>query len=134
MSPGRDRCYRHVTLTGAGGAKRTTKVHRLVALAFHGAPPDPSYTASHLNGIGFDNRAENIVWESHKDNVARQDEHGTRVRGVMSRMAKLNEENVAEIRALASAGWTQWQMAERYGVDRSTISLIISGKRWCHLD
>lgn len=43
---------------------------------------------------------------------------------------KLTIEQAREIRALLSSGITQTELAKRYGVSRSTIGGIWSGKRW----
>lgn len=43
---------------------------------------------------------------------------------------KLTIEQVREIRTLLSSGITQTELARRYGVGRSTIGGIWSGKRW----
>ena len=37
-------------------------VHRLVALAFHGLPPDKSYTVDHIDRIKTNNNASNLRW------------------------------------------------------------------------
>lgn len=47
------------------------------------------------------------------------------------RWAKLADSDVAEIRRI-SAGMTHKHIAERYGVSRSAITQILSGKRWSH--
>lgn len=54
----------------------TRKVHRLVALAFHGLPSD-TQVVRHLNGNRLDNRAENLAWGSPSDNAADSIAHGT---------------------------------------------------------
>jgi hypothetical protein len=130
MSPGKDRCYRQVNLQDAAGRSYCAKVHRLVALAFHGAPPDPTFTASHLNGIGFDNRPENIVWESLKDNVARQAEHGTRPLREERHNFKLTDEQVrmARLRHRAN-GESKASIARSLGVCRTLISRVLNGHR-----
>ncbi len=44
-------------------------VHRLVCLAFHGEPP-PGSDCCHINHSSLDNRASNLRWGAHSDNVA----------------------------------------------------------------
>jgi hypothetical protein len=43
-------------------------------------------------------------------------------------MARLSEDDVAEIRSLQ--GWTQQAIAERYGVTQSYVSKILRNARW----
>lgn len=44
-------------------------VHRLVALAFHGEPPEGCTDCCHGNHDSLDNRAANLSWDSHRNNV-----------------------------------------------------------------
>lgn len=48
---------------------RGYSVHRLVCTAFHGPPPTPRSVVMHLNDIRWDNRASNLKWASHADNI-----------------------------------------------------------------
>jgi hypothetical protein len=43
-------------------------VHRLVAFAFHGTP-SAGQEVRHLNGCSTDNRASNLAWGTHTENV-----------------------------------------------------------------
>jgi hypothetical protein len=45
-------------------------VHRLVCLAFEGLPPPGMDDCAHQNHNSLDNRASNLNWSSHADNVA----------------------------------------------------------------
>ncbi len=51
-------------------------VHTLVATAFHGPRPERT-ECRHLNGDMLDNRAENLVWGSHSENMLDAVRHGT---------------------------------------------------------
>lgn len=56
------------------GATKSLKVHILVCVAFHGQRPhsingDSHVEVMHLNGNSLDNRAENLAWGRHLDNV-----------------------------------------------------------------
>lgn len=62
--------YPQVNLfTGTG--RKTFAVHTLVARAFHGDP-----VVRHLNGDPSDNRAENLVWGTQKQNTWDTVDHG----------------------------------------------------------
>ena len=47
--------------------------------------------------------------------------------------AKLNEQQVIEIRALYLQGWKQQSLADTYGVVRQTISKVVNNKRFKHV-
>lgn len=107
-------------------------VHRLVLLAFVGPAPEGT-EGSHLNGDPSDNRLANLVWETRRENFARKIEHGTAARGEASPVAVLTGAQVREIRALVASGASQDSLAERFGVNQSTISRIVTGRRWAAL-
>lgn len=71
------------------------------------------------------------------DNIRDRDMKGRQVpnmpAGSSNGMHKLTETEVLSIRRLRSAGWSHSAIAERFGVSRSCISAILSGKRWAHL-
>lgn len=65
--PGRK--YRHVYLTKNKGTRKW-RVHRLVALAFIGSPPDETRTTiNHIDGDASNNIPENLEWASHLENM-----------------------------------------------------------------
>lgn len=55
-------------------------------------------------------------------------------KGVDKNTAKLNENQVREIRRLKADGYTNKQIAERFPVVAATIQYITSGKTWRHVD
>ena len=50
------------------GKSNVNYVHRLVALAFYGEPPEGKPQVCHNNGDSLDNRVENLRWGSNQDN------------------------------------------------------------------
>ena len=55
-------------------------------------------------------------------------------RGEKNNLAKVNEEKVREIRVrFANGGITKSQLAQEYGVHKSTIGYIINRKTWSHI-
>lgn len=46
---------------------------------------------------------------------------------------KLRESDVIDIKAMKLAGHTQQEIADKYGVARSLVGLIVNGKRWSHV-
>lgn len=45
------------------------RIHRIVALAFHGEPDDPKYVVDHIDTNCRNNRPENLRWLSRLENV-----------------------------------------------------------------
>lgn len=54
-------------------------------------------------------------------------------RGERQNLAKLTEDAVRTIRSLYLDGWTQVQLAQRFGVRQCSISSILCGKTWKHV-
>ena len=113
----------------------TKKVHRLVAIAFLGNP-DNLPAVNHINGNTKDNRVENLEWCTLKYNT----EHSYRVlgrvpiHGQFHNKAKLTESQVIEIRnKYIPYKYSYKKLGDEYGVDQSSIYLIISGKNWKYL-
>jgi hypothetical protein len=52
--------------------------------------------------------------------------------GSVHPLSKLKEEFIPEMRSLYARGWTQQQLAEKYGVVHQTISKVLCGKRFKH--
>lgn len=64
----------NVSLT-KDGAGRMHAVHRLVALAFLGAPP-PGHEVCHRDGDGLNNRVGNLYWGTRAENMQDKVRHG----------------------------------------------------------
>jgi len=114
--------------------KRSYKyVHRLVAIAFLG--DHPGYEINHRNGDKTDNRVENLEWVTAAQNTrhAIADLGKTRS-GEDNGFSKLADEDVIEIRKLYATGrYTQAELGEMFGVDQTTISLIVNRVTWQHV-
>lgn len=62
----------------AGGSpRRILRVHRLVLLAFTGAPAGVSTECLHIDGNPANNRLANLRWGTVSENIADQIRHGT---------------------------------------------------------
>lgn len=68
--------YMYVSLY-KDGTRTLGKVHRLVALAFHGLPQKDKPQAAHKDGRVNNNRPDNIYWASAKENHKDKRAHGT---------------------------------------------------------
>lgn len=112
-------------------------VHRLVALAFIGAPP-PNHEVNHKNGIKADNHADNLEWVTHAENVRHAHALGLIIpyHNRKRRQAILTANQVRAIRSEYAAGGASCRtLAEKYGVSRNTIYNAINRlKNYKHIE
>jgi len=112
----------------AGGRVSRKWVHRLVLEAFVG--PCPAGTeCCHGDGDPTNNHVENLRWDTHATNMA----EANCATGSRHGMAKLLEADVIRIRHMVADGVTQLRVAAIFGVQRSTICNIVSGRTWKHV-
>jgi hypothetical protein len=103
-------------------------VHRLVALGFHGEPPEDQPQVNHIDGDRQNNDPANLEWCSPGENAQRR---VNGVRGCRHHGSKLTEEQVRQIyhQRPAMPPSTQ-QLAEQFGVSRHAIIAVRSGRNW----
>lgn len=70
---------------------------------------------------------------THQDNMADMVNKGRTCKGEGKANSKLKEGDVIKIRAKASSGNKLVDIAKVYGMSPSTISRVVSGKRWGHI-
>lgn len=126
--PSEDRGYLIVGLCAPGRKAKRCAVHRLVLSAFVGPPPT-NHDGGHLDGSRSNNRLENLAWVSRAENQLHRAAHGTALWGSANPNARLSDRKVAEIRALSGIVPSS-ELAQRYGVGRSTIQKIARGESW----
>lgn len=121
-------------ITGNDETRVTKRVHRLVAEAFCDNPEDKD-EINHKDGNKENNRAENLEWVTRSENEQHAyDNNLVKVlKGSEKPCAKLNEEDIRNIRKEYENGCLQIELAERYGVARQTISSIVNRKAWTHV-
>lgn len=115
------------------GGRRVGFIHRLVLEAFVGPCPHGMEARHFPNRDRTDNRLANLKWGTSADNEADKLMHGTSNRGERCGTSKLGAADIDRIFTLRRAGYTQQQIADRVGVCRSNVSLILSRRRWAHL-
>lgn len=94
------------------------------SIALHSCDNPPCVNPRHLR------------WGSDLENSADRDtrgRHRTR-RGSAVVHARLNESDVPVIRAAVAGGETRTSVAERYGVSRQAISLLVARETWSHIE
>lgn len=128
------RGYAFVSLYCDGLVKQCS-VHRMVAIAFIGSPPDGKNIVCHLDDNKTNNAVDNLVWGSAADNMKQMRDHRRSLFGSKNPRALLNDVKVREIRNLYSQGGVTYKcLALDYGVSPSTIERIVSRKNWSYLD
>lgn len=122
--------YLRVNLRRNGKIEKRS-IHRLVLDAFIG--PQPELEARHGNANRQDNRLTNLEWGTALENAEDRERHGHTLRGTNHGMAKLTENQVREVKALAGNGLSKTAIAARYGIGRTTLGHILNGKNWRHI-
>ena len=117
--------YMRVCLSVKGRKSHNT-VHRLVAQAFLGDPPEDRIVA-HLSGNREDNRLVNLAYKTPSENESDKVRHGTSLHGARNHNAKLTDCDVAAIRAALAAGEMQTLIARRFSVSPSLVCKIKKG-------
>ncbi len=127
--------YLAVTLTHRSGARKLLTIHRLVAKAFLPPPVSPDMEVNHKDADRRNPRVENLEWITRAGNR----QHGYDVgfcdaTGEANGYSKLTDAGVLQIRSLASADRSNWELlAARFGVSKATIRDVVTGRTWTHL-
>jgi predicted DNA-binding protein (UPF0251 family) len=99
-------------------------VHRLLAIAEHGADAVAGSEVHHKNGIRWDNRPENIELKSKQDHMKHH-----AADGVFQK--KLTPDEAVEIRdRYANENVTYEELADDYGISRTTVGSIVRRECW----
>ncbi|NIH77340.1 hypothetical protein FHV99_004592 [Ochrobactrum sp. P20RRXII] len=119
------------------GFKKSVLVNRVVALRYLPNPLNLPQV-NHIDGDKQNNALENpdgtpqLEWSSGSDNEKHAHQNGLKSgRGSQNSNAKLTAADVEAIRSCI--GCSVRELADKYGVGRSTITNIISGKSWNHI-
>lgn len=116
----KDGYLRH-NITSNGGHRLYVYVHRLVVLHFLGMPSEDKPCACHYNDLKTDNRAENLYWGSHQDNM--------RDKRVNGRYKKYCDKVEVAVKAMRAAGYTYADIVREYGMSLSSAYRICVGIR-----
>lgn len=122
----------HLTVNlSRDGDKTNRPIHRLVLEAYVGPCPS-GLVCCHNNGRPWDNRVENLRWDTPKSNSEDALRHGTRAVGSRCK-AKLVETDVIAIRRMWSEGASAAELAGKFGVSGNNIKAIVYRRSWRHL-
>jgi hypothetical protein len=97
------------------------QVHRMVLEAFVGPAPQ-GMVGAHLDGNPGNNRLENLVWVTQKENIRHKYEHAS--------YPKMTWEKVRELRRLALTGTPQIELARRFDLSNGYVSRLVAGLAW----
>lgn len=123
----------------ADGTERSVAAHRVAYALGHGVDPDGLDVCHRCDNplcvrpdhLFLGTAADNMADCSAKGRVYHPFGHPGR-RGETSPLAKLTNEKVEEIRLLLNTGMYQRDIAAKFGVAQTTISMIRRGKTWAH--
>ena len=110
------RGYPRVCLTAKDGSRRSVLVHIIVCETFHGPCP-PGMEVLHCDGTR-NNRASNLRWGTHAENMADAAAHGV----IRQPNAVLTDEQVLAARRL-----TMKQIREMHGVSKNYAYQLARG-------
>ena len=105
------------------------RVHRLVTLAFTGAPPD-GLVVNHRDGDKQNNTVANLEYVTPSENETHAVRWGLRASHERHGSAKLTDDKVAECRRRAAGGETYRSIAQDMPVHETTISKAVRGLIW----
>jgi hypothetical protein len=113
------------------GVRRKKRAHRLIWEECFGPIPEAMFVLHKCDNPSCVN-PDHLFLGTHKDNIRDMVSKGRGVdnRGIRHGMSKLTEDDVRAIRASTEPGPV---LCRRYGVVKSTISVIRSKKAWGHL-
>lgn len=124
----------HTVGLSKNGVSATSRVHRLVAMAF--VPnPDGKSEVNHIDGNPRNNTPSNLEWCTHSENMLHAYAVLGRERmwGERTGTSVLTECSVKSIRQEKELGASDRALAKKHGVDPSTINLIVNRKIWRHI-
>lgn len=110
-------------------------VSRLVCAEVNGPPPTPGHEAAHSCGNGHLGcvNPRHLRWASRAENMQEMVDQGRSCRGERHARSKLSKADVISIKAMLGKV-SQSEIAEKFGVNQSTIGRISTGEIWSWLE
>ena len=120
--------YKKITLT-LKGVQIQRYIHRLVAISFIPNPLDLP-EVNHKDGNKANNNYTNLEWVNNSENQIHAHKTGLKPNGNKLWNGKFSEDDIIKIKLLKDEGVLQYKIAELFNTTKSTISEILSGKRY----
>ena len=108
----------------------TTGAHRMMCLLAHGQPPTAIHHAAHSCNNPSCVNPSHLRWATPSENQQDRIAHGTYQCGEQIAGSRLSPADVLAIRAAVGS---QMQIAQRFGIGRSTVRAVLSGRTWKHI-
>lgn len=131
--------YLKTMLQDDSGRYHSLTVHHFVTLAFLG-PREEGLQVNHKDGVKTNNSISNLEYCTASQNVRHAFDNGLEMplRGQDNPFAKLKDDDVRHIRAVAASGGRYYgrkDLAEMYGVSECHIKEIVNYRRgaWSHI-
>lgn len=118
--------YLHKNYSYVGGKA----AYVLVCKLYNGDAPSEDHEVAHTCGNSKCVNPKHLRWATKSENQMDRVLHGTSNRGSKHGMSKLKEEEVLNIKKLLMTDIQQKEIAEIYGVGKTTIHHIKSGATW----
>lgn len=137
-----DRCIEWPYAAGPSGygvvqyGEHSRNAHAVVCELTIGPAPSKNHVAAHEPLKCHNRRCVNkrhVRWATRSENEADKVLDGTVQRGSRNSQARLGEAEVREIKRLLATGASIATLAERFGVGKTTISAIRTGRNWSWL-
>lgn len=117
--------------SGRKPKSNSRQIHQLVLEAFTGPCP-AGMEGAHNDGNHRNNRADNLRWDTHWNNMQDKREHGTNYqpKGELHHMHKLTDE---EVLAIFNMPGTRTEIARVFNVHYTTVCDVKLGRCWSHV-
>jgi hypothetical protein len=127
-------CARKLATVGYGCFRRNgrqTYAHRAAYEAAHGEGSAAGLIVRHTCDVPLCVNPDHLLLGTNTDNMQDMRERGRSNFGERNGQSRLSEADITEIiRLRTTTTLLQREIAERFGIDQSAVSLICSGRRW----
>ncbi len=122
----------HLVTFHQKGIKRHFTVHSLVLKTFISPRPN-GMEAAHLDNNRSNNRCDNLIWCTRKENHSHKRIHGTQQHGEANGNARFKEKDILKMRRLFNKNISQSEIARLFKTRQSYIWAVVNKKIWKHI-